>query len=70
MLIDPLHRLVLEYVDGGDLLEYVMKRRGLSASRAARLSAHVRPRSALQLTTASLFFFDAQRNRKCARLPS
>lgn len=24
-------RLVLEYVDGGDLLEYVMKRRGLSA---------------------------------------
>lgn len=40
MLIDPVRRLVLEYVDGGDLLEYVMKRRGLSASHAARLSAH------------------------------
>lgn len=40
-LTHPLHRLVLEYVDGGDLLEYVMKRRGLSASRAARVSAHM-----------------------------
>lgn len=40
-LTDPLTRLVLEYVDGGDLLEYVMKRRGLSASPAARLSAQM-----------------------------